>query len=230
MTNVLDPLLKDLGISVKNKELLTQALIHRSYLNESRRKITSNERLEFLGDSILSFVVSNYLYQQFPQLKEGDLTNFRSSIVKTTTLASVAQTLKLGTYLFLSKGEEEGGGRTNPSILADTFEAVLGALYLDVGLEKTKKVIDKFLLPLLEQIIVKKLYKDAKSSLQELVQEGTKISPVYTVIKEVGPDHAKEFTVGVYVNDKLLGEGSGKSKQDAEQHAARAALEKCKPE
>jgi len=230
VTNVLDPLLKDLGISVKNKELLTQALIHRSYLNESRRKITSNERLEFLGDSILSFVVSNYLYQQFPQLKEGDLTNFRSSIVKTTTLASVAQTLKLGTYLFLSKGEEEGGGRTNPSILADTFEAVLGALYLDVGLEKTKKVIDKFLLPLLEQIIVKKLYKDAKSSLQELVQEGTKISPVYTVIKEVGPDHAKEFTVGVYVNDKLLGEGSGKSKQDAEQHAARAALEKCKPE
>ena len=224
----LDDLISDLQIPFKNKNLIDQALIHRSYLNEVRENIISNERLEFLGDSILSFVVSSYLYNRFPDLKEGDLTNLRSSIVKTSTLASVAKRLKLGDYLFLSHGEEEGGGRTNPSILADTFEAILGAIFLDQGIKKVTSFIETYLLPHLTQIIEEKTYKDPKSMLQEIVQNDTKNSPLYKVVKEVGPDHAKEFTVSVYVNDKLLGTGGGKSKQDAEQEAAKVALEKWK--
>src|SRR3989344_876033 len=224
----LDDLISDLQIPFKNKNLIDQALIHRSYLNEVRENIISNERLEFLGDSILSFVVSSYLYNRFPDLKEGDLTNLRSSIVKTSTLASVAKRLKLGDYLFLSRGEEEGGGRTNPSILADTFEAILGAIFLDQGIKKVTSFIDKYLIPNLTKIIQEKTYKDPKSMLQEIVQSDTKNSPLYKVVKEVGPDHAKEFPVSVYVNDKFLGTGSGKSKQDAEQEAAKVALEKWK--
>lgn len=222
----LDLLSKKLGISFKKTSVIKQAFIHRSYLNESDRFTLSNERLEFLGDSILSFLVSNYLYSQFPNLSEGELTNLRSSIVKTSTLASVSKTLSLGEYLYLSKGEEGSGGRQNSSILADTFEAFLGALYLDQNLTAVKKILDKYLFPILSEVIKNKTYKDAKSSFQELVQEATRVSPLYKVVKEIGPDHAKKFTVGVFVEDKCWGVGTGKSKQLAETAAATDALEK----
>lgn len=221
-----DILASKLGISFKNSEIIKQAFIHRSYLNETKETISSNERLEFLGDSILSFLVSDYLYNQYPGLPEGELTNLRSSVVKTTTLATVASNLELGNYLLLSQGEEEGGGRKNTSLLADVFEALLGAIYLDCGLTAVKKVVKELLFPILPQVLAKKAYKDAKSTFQEVVQKKTKVSPTYKVLSQVGPDHAKEFKVGVYVEDTIWGEGSGKNKQEAEQVAATAALEK----
>lgn len=215
---------KKVGFRFKNKDIIALAFIHRSYLNESPVKLQSNERLEFLGDSILSFLVSKYLYKTYAELPEGELTSLRSSIVKTKTLSEIAEKLDLGSLLKLSKGEDEGGGRSNTSILADTFEAFLGAVYLDQGLEHGEKVVSKFLLPKLAGIIEQKAYKDAKSSFQEIIQEKFRESPVYKVVSEIGPDHAKTFTVGVYVGAALKGVGKGKSKQDAEQKAAGAAL------
>lgn len=222
----LKELSKKIGVTFKNPVLINQAFIHRSYLNEAKNTRESNERLEFLGDSILSFLVSGYLYKKYPDFTEGELTNLRSSIVKTTTLAQVAKELDLGAFLLLSRGEEEGGGRSNVSILADTFEAVLGAVFLDVGTEAVGKILSALLFPLLPQILEKKTYKDAKSIFQELVQEETKLSPVYKVLSEKGPDHAKEFTVGAFTGNKLWGTGGGKSKQEAETRAAESALEK----
>lgn len=217
---------KLLNISFKNIPLIKQAFIHRSYLNETKVKTFSNERLEFLGDSILSFLVSEYLYKKYPEFSEGELTNLRSSIVKTATLARVAKDLNLGNFLFLSRGEEESGGRNNTSLLADTFEALLGSVYLDVGLPSVQKILKTLLFPLLTKILEDKLYKDAKSNFQELIQENTKISPMYKVLSEKGPDHAKEFTIGVFAKDKLWGTGTGKSKKVGEMKAAQAALEK----
>lgn len=217
---------KKIGTSIKNENFIEQAFIHRSYLNESKTTSGSNERLEFLGDSILSFLVSEYIYTKYPDFTEGQLTNLRSSIVKTSTLAKVSSHLKLGDLLLLSRGEEEGGGRNNPSILADTFEALLGAIFLDHGVTAAKKILSKLLFPLLSSILANKAYQDAKSVFQELVQEETRISPVYKVLQEEGPDHAKKFTVGVYVDDTLWGTGIGKNKQEGEMNAAAAALEK----
>jgi len=217
---------KNTGVKFKDEDLIRKAFIHRSYLNEAKETMESNERLEFLGDSILSFLVSSYLYKEFPDKPEGELTNLRSAIVKTKTLALISQKLELGKYLYLSRGEEEGGGRNNTSLLADTFEAFIGAIFLDSGIEEPRKILNQFLFPLLGDILENKLYKDAKSSFQEEVQEKTRISPVYKVMKEEGPDHAKKFTVGVYVGDKLYGTGDGRNKQEAEQEAARSALEK----
>jgi len=217
---------KKLNITFRNNDLIREAFVHRSYLNEAKTKISSNERLEFLGDSILSFLVSSYLFKHYPQFSEGELTNLRSAVVKTSTLATISQKLKLGELLLLSHGEEEGGGRKNVSILADTFEALIGALFLDQGLETVKKILEKLLFPLFEEILKSKAYKDAKSIFQEVVQEEVRISPVYKVIKEKGPDHAKEFTVGVYVGNTLWGTGVGKNKQEGEMQAAKAALEK----
>ncbi|OGG31515.1 ribonuclease III, partial [Candidatus Gottesmanbacteria bacterium RIFCSPLOWO2_02_FULL_38_8] len=162
----------------------------------------------------------------YPHLPEGELTNLRSSVVKTQTLADIAKSLKLGMYLKLSRGEEEGGGRNNPSILADTFEALLGAILLDSGLSSVEKILNNFLYILIPQILNDKTYKDSKSSFQEMVQEETKLSPIYKVINETGPDHAKEFTVAVIVKNKVWGQGSGKTKQEAEQKAAASAIEK----
>ncbi|OGG03353.1 ribonuclease III [Candidatus Gottesmanbacteria bacterium RBG_16_37_8] len=224
----LEDLKKQLKIKIKNENLLKLAFIHRSYLNEAKVKKESNERLEFLGDSILSFSVSKYLYLNYPKLPEGELTNLRSSVVKTQTLAIIAKELNLGHFLKLSRGEEDGGGRNNPSILADTFEALLGAVFLDSGLSAVEKILDKYLFVLFPQIFKDKTYKDSKSSFQEMVQEETKVSPVYKVVNEKGPDHAKEFTVAVFVNNNIWGEGLGKSKQEAEQKAATSAIEKWK--
>lgn len=205
-------------------KLIETAFVHRSYLNENRNYKQSNERLEFLGDSILSYLTSNYLYNKFPDVPEGELTNFRSSIVKTTTLAQVAKEIGLGDYLMLSKGEEDGGGRKNPSILADTFEALVGGLFLTSGLPPVEKLLNEKLFPHLTEILEEKAYKDAKSTFQEVVQEMTRNSPVYKVLDEKGPDHAKEFKIGVYVDSELYGTGSGKSKQEAETNAAAKAL------
>lgn len=224
--NSLSSLEQKIGIRFRNKNLIQQAFVHRSYLNESKKFSSSNERLEFLGDSILSFLVSDYLYRNFPNFPEGELTNLRSAVVNTTRLAEVAGTLDLGAFLLFSKGEEECGGRGNPSILADTFEALLGAVYLDQGIVSVRKILEKLLFSLLPTILAEKAYKDAKSTFQEIVQEKTKVSPIYKVLKELGPDHAKQFTVGVYVDKTLFGKGVGKSKQEAEMKAATTALEK----
>ncbi|MBI2601191.1 ribonuclease III [Candidatus Daviesbacteria bacterium] len=217
-------LLVSLGLKFDDSNLLKQAFIHRSYLNETKIKIQSNERLEFLGDTILSFVISNILYVKRPDDTEGDLTNLRSYIVKTPSLAKAAQQLGLGEYLFLSKGEDASGGRENPQLLANTYEALIGTIFIDKGLEAAKSFIEKTLLPLFEKEIHFGPPKDAKSQLQEVVQEKLKESPQYRVITTEGPDHAKEFTVGVFISGKNISKGKGSNKQEAEENAAANAL------
>lgn len=216
-----------IGLEFKNKNLLKTAFIHRSYLNEHpKERLGHNERLEFLGDSVLGFIVSDYLFEKFPKHPEGDLTNFRSSIVNAKILSVVARELDLGQYLFLSRGEEATGGRDRQYLLANTYESLLGAIYLDSGTETSTKFIHKTLLPHLKTIIEKKLYKDYKSQLQEIAQAKFNITPNYNIVSEKGPDHTKTFETGAYLHKKLLAKGTGKSKQDAEQEAAKLALEK----
>jgi ribonuclease-3 len=211
--------------SFHNQQLLTTALTHRSALNENiSTSSESNERLEFLGDAILELATTQFLFDKLPTEQEGILTAYRSALVKTTTLAEVALELGLGEKLFMSRGEEATGGRTNVSLLADTFEAVIGALYLDQGYEAVKTFLDMHLFPKFAMIQQQKLYKDAKSQLQELVQAQGFEAPAYEVIQEVGPDHDKEFTVQVLVGSQVKGTGTGKSKQQAQQAAAAQAL------
>ena len=219
-------LLDALQIKFANMSLLQQAFTHRSYLNEVKAALESNERLEFLGDAILSFLVSQYLYSRYPQHPEGILTSMRSNVVKTETLASIAKGLNFGEYLCLSKGEEKGGGRQNASLLADTFEAFIGAVYLDQDLAHVRQFLQKQLFVQIEKILQKEQHSDYKSRLQEIVQETSKISPSYKVIKTLGPDHDKKFWVQVIINGKEDEVGQGKSKQEAEQMAAYHALEK----
>lgn len=210
----------------KDPRLRQAAFIHRSYLNENpKSRLASNERLEFLGDAILSFLISEYLYQRFPKHEEGKLTNLRSALVKTESLARLAKKLDLGKSLKLSRGEEETGGRENPAILANTSEALIGALYLDQGLEAIRDFLSQNLIPELDQIIETQAFKDPKSLLQEVSQEKKQATPIYKTLKSEGPDHAKIFWMGVFLRGKLLGKGAGKSKQKAEQEAAKAALE-----
>lgn len=205
--------------------LLANALIHRSALNELHGS-ESNERLEFLGDAVLELVTTVFLYERFPGEQEGVLTSYRAALVKTTTLAVVAKELGLDHMLKMSKGEERSGGRENIGMLADSFEAVTGALYLDQGYEAAKDFITASLFPKVDEIISSKLYKDYKTNLQELVQSQGKSTPEYHTVEESGPDHLKVFTVEVLVDGNSLGKGNGKSKQDASQEAARVALEK----
>lgn len=206
------------------KQIYITAFTHRSYLNEYPQEKQSNERLEFLGDAILSFIISSYLYDVRSGDTEGDLTNLRSFMVKTTSLAKVASNLNLGKYLRMSKGEEQSGGRDNPQLLANTYEALLGAIFIDQGLENTKRFVHKTLIPEFEKELKEGPPKDAKSRLQEIAQNTTKESPKYRILKTEGPDHAKVFTVGVFLQGKKLGEGSGLSKQLAEERAANQAL------
>lgn len=208
----------------KNQQLFKQAFTHRSYLNELKYKIPSNERLEFLGDSIVSFVVSEYLYKKY-SFNEGTLTNLRSLLVNTKTLSEVAKKLNFGKLLLLSKGEEESMGRENESLLENSFEAYVGALYLDQGIKAVLSFLEIELLSKSDELVQKKEFKDPKSLLQEKIQAKKLPSPVYKVISETGPAHAKIFTVAVYVQNKILGKGTGKSKQEAEEKAARVALE-----
>ncbi|KKP80945.1 MAG: Ribonuclease 3 [Candidatus Levybacteria bacterium GW2011_GWB1_35_5] len=212
----------------KNKKLFDQAFTHRSFLNETTEKVSSNERMEFLGDSIISFVISGYLFSRYPQSNEGVLTNMRSLLVNTKSLAEVARELNLGEYLKLSKGEEDSKGRQNQSLLADSFEALVGALFLDSGIEQTKDFLMQVFSQRVQDLEKERSFKDPKSLLQEFIQSRKQTSPAYKVLKELGPAHSRVFTMGVFIGNKLFEEGKGKSKQEAEENAALKALEKLK--
>lgn len=217
-----------IGLEFNNEQLLETALTHRSFLNENKNSKVSNERLEFLGDSVLGVLVSTELYNLFPNHPEGKLTMLRSLLVKTKTLAEISKSLDLGNFLQMSKGEEKSGGRNNPSLLADTFEALLGAVYLDQGIEPAREFIKTHLFPLIPEIQKSSTLTDSKSALQEITQEKFKTSPTYKVLAESGPDHDKTFSVGAFMNEQQLAVGHGKSKQEAEQEAANLALQTLK--
>lgn len=218
---------KDLKDIFKNKKILEQALTHRSWINENRGVRKMNERLEFLGDAILEFVVSEKIFEEFKDKEEGFLTALRANLVNTTNLSRVAKKLKLGELLFLSKGEEEGGGRENESLLADTMEAIIGAVFIDQGIDAARDFIGENILVDLTEISQKPL-KDPKSLLQELVQSQGSQAPKYKVFSEKGPDHSKEFIVQVMVDSKPIAKGKGKSKSVAAQDSARNALKTLK--
>jgi ribonuclease III len=217
---------KNLGFKFRRPNLLKEALTHRSYLNEFRKqKIQSNERLEFLGDAVLSLVVSNWLFKKFPHFPEGKLTNLRSNLVKTGSLAQIAQKLKIGEHLLLSKGEKESQGQKNPTLLANTLEAIIGALFLDQGSKTVEIFIRENFEFLLKGILRSGRLKDYKSLLQEKTQAQMGQSPIYKTAKEKGPEHNKIFTVNVLVKNVILATGIGKSKQKAQEEAAKKALE-----
>lgn len=216
---------KKIGIKFKNRELLKLAFTHKSYVNEHREEGTkNNERLEFLGDAVLELVVTNHIFEKCPDKPEGELTSFRSALVKGKHLAEVAKELNLGKYLFLSHGEEKSGGREKNYILANTVEAVIGAVYLDKNYDAAEKIINKFIIKRLDEIIEKGLHIDAKSQFQETCQEKEDHTPYYEIIEEEGPDHDKKFTMGAYIDNKLIAKGTGSSKQNAEDKAAQNAL------
>lgn len=216
---------QDSNISFKDKALLKQAFTHRSYLNENRSlNIEHNERLEFLGDAVLELIVTEYLFKKYPDKPEGDLTSYRSALVNSTTLAAVATDLKMGDYLLLSHGEAKDKGRARTYILANTFEAFLGALYMDQGYDAALEFTKTHIFPLIDDIVKKGSWIDAKSHFQEMAQEKVSVTPSYKTVKEYGPDHDKHFTVGVYLGAELVSTGEGASKQEAEQNAAQKAL------
>lgn len=217
---------QSINFEFKNKELLKQAFIHRSYLNENRSlKLEHNERLEFLGDAVLELVITDYLYNKYPTKPEGDLTAYRSALVNSNTLSETAEKIGINSFLLLSKGEAKDTGRARQYILANTFEAVVGAIYLDQGYGAAAKFIETQLFGLIDDIVKNQKFIDAKSKLQEVAQERVGITPMYKLIKETGPDHNKIFTVGVFLRDEQVTTGEGKSKQEAEQAAAVQALE-----
>lgn len=214
-----------LSLKFNNQDLLLQALTHRSYLNEKPDfKVGQNERLEFLGDAVLELIVTEELYQKFPERPEGELTSFRAALVNSKMLSDVSVAIGLNDFLLLSRGEAKDVGRARQYILANAFEALVGAVYLDQGYEAAKVFINNILLPRLEEVLEKKLYKDPKSLFQEEAQERVGITPSYEVIKEWGPDHDKHFIVGVYLEKELVAEGEGPSKQAAQEEAARNGL------
>ena len=218
-----------LKTEIKDSLLFLTAFTHRSYLNEHPDyENNSNERLEFLGDAVLQLLSSEFLYNKFPESPEGDLTNYRASIVCTPSLAEESRRLNYGEFLLLSNGEEATGGRNREYILANTFEAVLGALYMQNGLDFCREFVNRELLYKVDEIIKREAYKDAKSKYQELAQEKYGITPIYEVIDSWGLDHDKTFKVGVYLDKDLKAVGEGRSKQRAEQNAASAALDNMK--
>ena len=215
-----------LGVVFGNKDLLRQALAHRSYLNENPDfALGHNERLEFLGDAVLELIVTEELYARFPDKPEGDLTSFRAALVNANMLADVAALLEVNDFLLLSRGEAKDTGRARQYILANAFEAIMGAMYLDGGYDISKSFIHRVLLSHLEEVLEKKLYKDPKSLFQEMAQEHAGITPTYEVVREWGPDHDKHFVVGIFLGSELVAEGEGISKQTAQEDAARKALE-----
>jgi len=214
-----------INIHFTNKNLLKQAFTHRSYINENRgAKGGHNERLEFLGDAVLELVVTHYLYDLYPNKTEGDLTSIRSALVNADTCSTIAKEIEVNDFMLLSRGEAKDIGRARQYILANALEAVIGALYLDQGYEKAKEFIYKYITTLTEKVVKEGRWIDAKSRFQEKAQEIDGITPSYKTLKEQGPDHDKKFTVGVFLNDHLIAEGVGESKQDAEQLAAQNAL------
>lgn len=219
------PLEKKLELNFNDKVLLAQAFTHRSYLNENPQLgLSHNERMEFLGDAVLELAITEHLYKKYPDKPEGEMTNWRASLVNAKMLAIVAEELGFNDFMLLSRGEEKELGKARQYILANAFEAFVGALHLDLGYEAADKFIEKCLLPKLPEIIRKKLYKDAKSHFQEEAQDKNGITPAYKVLKEYGPDHKKKFTVGVFLGDELVAEGEGYSKQEAEEEAAKEGL------
>ena len=216
---------KIIGVNFSNKEILQQALTHRSFLNEYKNlKGKHNERLEFLGDAVLELVITHYLYDKYHDKNEGDLTSIRSALVNAQTCAEVAKKLNVNDFLLLSRGEAKDVGRARQYILANALEAIIGAIYIDLGYEGARDFILKHIAPMTEQIVREQLWADAKSKFQEKAQDIAGITPSYKTIKEEGPDHDKKFTVGVFLGEQLVSEGEGDSKQDAEQSAARHAL------
>ncbi|MBV9281812.1 MAG: ribonuclease III [Chloroflexi bacterium] len=217
---------KALGRQFGDPTLLREALTHRSYLNEIDQAWPSNERLEFLGDAVLGLISTDYLFRRFPTMGEGELTNLRSALVRTETLARFAQEIDLGQYLFLGRGEEMSAGRRRPAGLACAFEALLGAIYVDQGYDAVRDFVLGFLERELAAVVEGRLHKNAKSVLQELVQARMQQTPSYHLVEEAGPDHAKSFTVEVRVGDRVLGRGHDRSKRGAEQAAAETALQR----
>jgi ribonuclease-3 len=216
---------KKLGFHFNNSELLKQAFTHRSYLNENRKSgVEHNERLEFLGDAVLELVVTEYLYKLYPNKNEGDLTALRSALVNTVSISDVAHGLGFNEFLLLSRGEAKDTGRARQYILANTFESVVGAMFLDLGYEAAQTFINANLIPTLGNIIEKGTWMDAKSKLQEIVQDKVGVTPRYETVKEAGPDHDKTFTIAVFFGEDKKAEGSGKSKQEAEQEAAKKIM------
>jgi len=216
---------KKIGVNFKDKDLLRQAFTHRSYLNEHRdSEFVHNERLEFLGDAVLELIVTEYLYEKYPDSNEGELTAYRSALVNATTLSDAASKIGMNDFLLLSKGEAKDTGRARQIILANSIEALIGALFLDQGYEMAKYFISNNIFNLIEKIVEEKTWLDAKSKFQEQAQDYESVTPLYKTLKEEGPDHDKKFTVGVFLGKKKIAEGEGKSKQEAEQVAADNAL------
>lgn len=214
-----------IGTKFNNYQILDTAFVHKSYVNENKGKnIEHNERLEFLGDAVLELAATRHLFQKYPNQDEGTMTTFRSALVQGKHLAEIAIELKIGDYLYLSNGEERSGGRSKNYILANALEALIGAIYLDQGYDGAERFIEKFILTRLDEIISAGSHIDAKSQFQELCQEKEEITPHYEVISEEGPDHDKCFTMGAYIGEAKIAEGSGSSKQKAEQQAAVNAL------
>ncbi len=218
-----------MGVRFSDKKLLTQAFTHRSFINENPRTgVDHNERLEFLGDAVLELVVTDYLYKKYPDQDEGELTAYRSALVNAVIIAEVAMELGMNEFLLLSKGESKDNGKARQYILANTYEAYVGSLYLDQGYEPCDMFIQKSLLPRIDKIVAQKLWRDSKSLIQEKAQEYVGMTPSYKVLSEAGPDHDKRFTIGIFFGTELIAQGKGKSKQEAEQSAAAEALEKNK--
>lgn len=223
----LDDFQQKIGVTFTNTGLLEQAFTHRSYINENRTGPSEhNERLEFLGDAVLELVVTEFLFTAYPETAEGELTAYRAALVNTDSLAQTAEKLEIADLLLLSKGEARDKGRARYYILANTVEAIIGAIHLDQGYDIARKFIETYITPRIEDILKEGTWVDAKSRFQEKAQEEKSITPTYETLEEKGPDHDKEFTVGVYLGSELITQGTGNSKQEAEQLAARSALEK----
>ena len=215
-----------IGITFKEKRLLEMAFTHRSFLNENRMPGREhNERLEFLGDAVLELVVTEFLYAKYPDKPEGELTSFRAALVNTLSIAEAATTLHMNDFLLLSRGESKDTGRARQIILANAFEALIGAIYLDQGYEPARDFIATNIFHKTDEVVEKKLWQDAKSRFQEVAQELSGITPVYNLVDQSGPDHDKKFIVGAYIGKERIALGEGKSKQEAEQDAAKKALE-----
>jgi len=218
---------KKIEYSFKDKNLLKEALTHRSYLNENPKwGLSNNERLEFLGDAVLELAVTEELYYRYPDYQEGKMTALRSALVNYQALADTAKKINLDDFVLLSKGEARGGERAKEVILANTTEALIGAIYLDADYQTAKKFVSQFVVSILGEVLKNKSYRDAKSLLQEKIQAAKKITPDYRVLEESGPEHDKVFKVGVYFQKKLIATGEGYSKQEAELDAAGKALQK----
>ena len=217
---------KNIDVNFSNKALLKQAFTHRSYLNENRKiNLEHNERLEFLGDAVLELIVTAHLYEKYPTYNEGEMTSLRSALVNANTMAEAASKIRMNDFMLLSRGEAKDTGRARQYILANAIEALIGAIFLDQGYKITEKFVGEHLFPLLPKIIKEGFWLDAKSHFQEKAQEIAGITPSYETLKEIGPDHDKHFTIGVFLGKEKVAAGEGKSKQDAEQAAARAGLQ-----